>query len=503
MPNDEMNAEDEALVTTALAGAGAGAIDSTETLTGRLDGPKVLFHTKTATAWLVSRARADAEARGRVLGHSLAPRVLFTTERVIVMPRVGPAPADLVAVTLEALPSGINRQGSTLRTLLDAPEVRADRALTRIGLKRSAIDRLLGTEVVIESERGPSLGGLLPAWLRTIDGRPASISVARAEASGWAALDLASLALHAQLDLREAHRARGGEADARDRAYDAFLLRAMLREIVLGEGEEIAPEAEALARTFLPGSPERVVVTIEAPPAVDLARFAPLGEVAGSHARFLVRALDGLHVAGGTIAVRTKPAIHAGRARRSWEPRPDREARIDPRFGELRFDEEALFSATPRAIADELVRRAHGVVLDATCGAGLLALAAARRTEVREVVGCDVDRRRVAMATHNAEVYGLGARVRFVQGDALAMIAETRPDTLVLDPPWGGRDYDKRRVTFDDLAMDVRPLLAAHAGTTILKLPPSFDVAELPPGFEARVLFDERAVPKCLAAIRP
>lgn len=506
-----LRSEPEGLASAALRAAGLGAIEAAEALEGAIDGPGRLFHAGSATVWVVTPARAAAEARGHqdAAAHPLRPRVLRRDERVVIFPRLGPAP-DVGEALLSTLEAGTaRRERVPLPSLLSMSDVRTDRALARAGLSRRAIDRLLAAAIDVESERGPSLGGVFPGWLRTDaeTGRPVSLSMRGASADDWPARDLASLALRAGLDLREAHRARGGDPAARDRALDALLLREMLRELALGErDDELAAEAAALARALCEPVPERVRVTIDAPPAVDLARFLPLGDgVPASHARFLLRALDGLALAGGVVRVSTDPPLRAGRTRQSWEPRAERERRIDPRFSELRFDDEALYSATPRAIADALAEHAHGVVLDGTCGAGLLALALARRPEVREVVAVDVDRRRLAMARHNAEVHGLSDRIRFVHGDVREILAETKPDTLVLDPPWGGRDYDRARTTFDGLAragLDVRPLLSAHAGTTLLKLPPSFDAAELPPGFVARVLFDERAIPKCLAAER-
>lgn len=501
----------QALASEALRAAGLGAIEVTEDLGGALDGPARLFHAKAATAWVVTKARAAAEAAGHAAAesHALRPRVLAVTERVVLFPRVGPAPDLGDALTLALEGREVVRTRAPVSELLETPGVRADRALARAGLARRAIDRLLTTALDVETERGPSLGGVFPGWLRTDaeTGRAIALSVRGAVPRDWPARDLASLALRAGVDLRDAHRARGGDGAARDRAFDALLLGQMLRELALGgRDEELAAEAAELARSLVLPAPERVHVSIEAPAAVDVSRFAPLGDgVPASHARFVMRALDGVHLAGSVVHVRTEPPLRAGRARRAWEPRAERERRIDPRFGELAFDEEGLLSATPHAIATTLAASAHGVVLDGTCGVGLLTLALARVSAVKEVVACDVDRRRLSMARHNATVHGLEGRIRFVLGDVREMLVEVKPDTLVLDPPWGGPGYDKERTTFSDLAkagVDVPALLRAHTGTTILKLPPSFDVAELPPGFRARVLFDERAIPKCLAAER-
>lgn len=73
----------------------------------------------------------------------------------------------------------------------------------------------------------------------------------------------------------------------------------------------------------------------------------------------------------------------------------------------------------------------------------------------------------------------------------------------MLDPPWGGRDYDRERVALDDLGLDVRAALGRHRGAVVLKLPRSFDVATLPGGgWRVEPLVDEREILKMLIARR-
>ena len=76
-----------------------------------------------------------------------------------------------------------------------------------------------------------------------------------------------------------------------------------------------------------------------------------------------------------------------------------------------------------------------------------------------------------------------------------------RADLLVIDPPWGGRDYVRDAIDLDGLDMDVRALLDAFAGPVILKLPRSFDARALPE-FAFEALVDERGVLKMLVARR-
>ena len=74
-------------------------------------------------------------------------------------------------------------------------------------------------------------------------------------------------------------------------------------------------------------------------------------------------------------------------------------------------------------------------------------------------------------------------------------------DAVVLDPPWGGRGYDRGRTTFADLGLDLPRILAAYSGPLRLKLPRSFAREQLP-GFAFEELVDERGVVKMLLASR-
>nr|WP_255215929.1 trimethylguanosine synthase [Pseudenhygromyxa sp. WMMC2535] len=132
-------------------------------------------------------------------------------------------------------------------------------------------------------------------------------------------------------------------------------------------------------------------------------------------------------------------------------------------------------------------------VVDAGCGVGGNAIAFAR--EGCPVVALERDAERLAMARHNAKVYGVAGRVRFVQGDALALAPEHGgPDTLLfVDPPWGREGARARRELADlppvaELAAIAKDRYAALWA----KLPPSATPAELlAGGGEVRALFGE------------
>jgi SAM-dependent methyltransferase len=101
------------------------------------------------------------------------------------------------------------------------------------------------------------------------------------------------------------------------------------------------------------------------------------------------------------------------------------DARFDPVMG-------------PGATTFELWRAIEIVgtprVLDIGCGAGSLALAAARAGG-REVVGVDLDPRAIAYARFNAKLNGI-ANARFEVGDLTAPVSGERFDLIVSQPPF-------------------------------------------------------------------
>jgi trimethylguanosine synthase len=216
----------------------------------------------------------------------------------------------------------------------------------------------------------------------------------------------------------------------------------------------------------------------------------------------VLRELDGLAIGGERIRVQVEPPLRAGRAAPPWRPRGERRRELFSRWDRgVHHDDEGLFSATPEALAELIARDASGVVIDGTCGIGSITIALARRPEVTRVIAVDVDGARLAMARHNAGLYEVAHKIDFVHGDVGDVIARERADRLVLDPPWGGRDYDRERVSLGDLALDVRPLIARFEGAIVLKLPRSADARELP-GWRLEPGIDARGVIKLLIARR-
>ncbi|KAK7040778.1 putative diacylglycerol O-acyltransferase tgs1 [Paramarasmius palmivorus] len=108
------------------------------------------------------------------------------------------------------------------------------------------------------------------------------------------------------------------------------------------------------------------------------------------------------------------------------------------------LDEEGWFSVTPEGIADQIAWR----FLDAFCGVGGNAIAFARAGCAR-VIALDTSATRLALARHNAQIYGVAEYIEFILCDyvsfAKSYIARTsskrKIDIIFLSPPWGGPEY--------------------------------------------------------------
>jgi trimethylguanosine synthase len=163
----------------------------------------------------------------------------------------------------------------------------------------------------------------------------------------------------------------------------------------------------------------------------------------------------------------------------------------------IQVDDEGLLSATPEALALELVQGLKGRVLDGTCGVGAMAIAAARVG--CQVVACDLSAARLEMARHNAGLYGVALEL-VCQDVRVALQGEF--DALILDPPWGGRDYDRQGMRAQDLPFPLLQVIAQAPETVRIKLPRSFVCASLPGQWSWRGAVDARGQLKFLVASR-
>ncbi|KAJ1304619.1 hypothetical protein OPQ81_005761 [Rhizoctonia solani] len=109
------------------------------------------------------------------------------------------------------------------------------------------------------------------------------------------------------------------------------------------------------------------------------------------------------------------------------------------------LDEEGWYSVTPEKIALQIAERCRcDTVIDAFCGVGGNAIAFAQTCE--RVIAFDISPIRLAIARHNAVIYGVADRIEFILGDYVSLARSLaalgrRVDVVFLSPPWGGPSY--------------------------------------------------------------
>ncbi|KAH9479170.1 Trimethylguanosine synthase [Psilocybe cubensis] len=122
------------------------------------------------------------------------------------------------------------------------------------------------------------------------------------------------------------------------------------------------------------------------------------------------------------------------------------------------LDEEGWYSVTPELLADQIAERCRcDTILDAFCGVGGNAIAFAKTCQ--RVVALDTSPTRLALARHNAQIYGVADRIEFVLTDYISFVrsqmtlpSHSNPesddhqerrkfDVVFLSPPWGGPSY--------------------------------------------------------------
>jgi len=158
-----------------------------------------------------------------------------------------------------------------------------------------------------------------------------------------------------------------------------------------------------------------------------------------------------------------------------WDRLTDREKRME-------LDEEGLFSLTLESVALEIAEKTRGdFIVDAFWGIGGSAIGFARTG--KNVIAIDASKPRLEMAKHNASLFGVSERIRFLHGDCMKLLPSIKPDTIFLDPPWGGIDYNQTEKFFlENFEPDGSQLLNLAFSVTdsvVLRQPKNFDLKEL------------------------
>ena len=157
-------------------------------------------------------------------------------------------------------------------------------------------------------------------------------------------------------------------------------------------------------------------------------------------------------------------------------------ARLTERERAMQLDAEGLYSLAIQAVALPIAERIPGkIVIDAFCGSGGFSIALARAG--KQVIAIDTDAKRLAMAEFNSTLWDLPTPIRFIHGDARSWIPLLPADAILLDPPWGGADYQTRGVfRLEDFQPNGRELLrkATEAAPFVaLRIPKTFDMKQL------------------------
>lgn len=154
------------------------------------------------------------------------------------------------------------------------------------------------------------------------------------------------------------------------------------------------------------------------------------------------------------------------------------------KFDEAKVDASGLYTMVPEGLAVEMAKRASGSnILDICSGVGSMSIAFARCK--KHVTAIEIDENKVAMARHNAELYGVSELIDTRVGDITSRTTlEELPaniDTLWIDPPWGTRvgEYATRPVIHvEDLQLsgrDLRSLVSdINCREVMFRLPMNF-----------------------------
>ena len=114
------------------------------------------------------------------------------------------------------------------------------------------------------------------------------------------------------------------------------------------------------------------------------------------------------------------------------------------------LDPVGWYSVTPEKIAIHVAEKcACDVIVDAFCGCGGNAIQFAFTCE--RVIAIDNNPCRLAIAKHNATLYGVADRIDFILGDFILLAPTLRAEVVFLAPPWGGPSYnDKEKYNLED-----------------------------------------------------
>ncbi len=162
-----------------------------------------------------------------------------------------------------------------------------------------------------------------------------------------------------------------------------------------------------------------------------------------------------------------------------WDRRYDLFSRFDEG---VQIDKEGLYSATPEKIALRQAEKMNcKIVVDGFCGVGANAIAFARRGAM--VYAIEKDAKRIKIARHNARIYGVDEKIKFICGDFFEEAPKIKAEGIFLDPSWGGPGHENLKSfklsDFIPDGNDILKLAFSNFPKVALKIPDNFDISEL------------------------
>jgi release factor glutamine methyltransferase len=123
----------------------------------------------------------------------------------------------------------------------------------------------------------------------------------------------------------------------------------------------------------------------------------------------------------------------------------------------------------PRPETEHLVEKALSLaanfekprVVDVGTGSGAIAVALAHKLPDAQITAIDISAAALAIARGNAELNGVTERVRFLEGDLLAPVAEEEFEIVVSNPPYVA-ESDRKSLSVE--VRDYEPAVALFAG---------------------------------------
>ncbi|KAF8961500.1 RNA cap guanine-N2 methyltransferase-domain-containing protein [Flammula alnicola] len=179
------------------------------------------------------------------------------------------------------------------------------------------------------------------------------------------------------------------------------------------------------------------------------------------------------------------------------------------------LDEEGWYSVTPELLADQIAERCRcDTILDSFCGVGGNAIAFAKTCQ--RVIALDTSPTRLALARHNAQIYGVADRIEFILTDYISFVKsylsissssgprletpheKRKIDVVFLSPPWGGPSYLSGST--DDVVAQGGKALAPPNSTSAH---PSYSLSSIQPVHGAQLFDLTRKITKNVAYYLP